>query len=350
MEPITHLLTGAVLSRTGFNRKAASMTAAMVVAAEFPDIDVAWGILGPVVGFQHHRGITHTYLGIAVEAVILASVFSAFDRWRSGGKATASWGWLYAGTLVALLSHLLLDWTNNYGVRPMFPFDPHWYAGSFVFIFEPVMFGLLLLALVAPMLFGLINSEVGASNKKFRGRGWAIAALLGVAALFGFRYVEHGKALQIALDNAPPGTTSVFASPHPINPFAWSTVSATPDFYQLGTVDSLRGIAEPVVASDKIYPEPVKLATLVAKRSELGQPYLDWSMYPVLTETSRVQDENHPWTDVTFSDARFMYNVFGFGGRDKPAMTGVVTLDMSQSEGHRVLEMRMGERTQAGDK
>ena len=45
MEPITHMLTGAVLSRAGLNRKAKYMTAAMVIAAELPDIDVVWGVL-----------------------------------------------------------------------------------------------------------------------------------------------------------------------------------------------------------------------------------------------------------------------------------------------------------------
>ena len=34
MEPITHLMTGAVLARTGFNRKAAYATLAMTIAAE----------------------------------------------------------------------------------------------------------------------------------------------------------------------------------------------------------------------------------------------------------------------------------------------------------------------------
>ena len=38
------------------------------------------------------------------------------------------WGLLYGFVLIALLSHLLLDWTNNYGLRPFFPFNPHWYA------------------------------------------------------------------------------------------------------------------------------------------------------------------------------------------------------------------------------
>jgi inner membrane protein len=55
------------------------------------------------------------------------------------------WGWLYLTALIAALSHLLLDWTNNYGLRPFFPFNPRWYAGSFVFIAEPVIWALLVL-------------------------------------------------------------------------------------------------------------------------------------------------------------------------------------------------------------
>ena len=56
MEPVTHILTGAVLARAGLNRKAAYMTVAMAIAAEFPDIDTVWSALGPVTGFEHHRG------------------------------------------------------------------------------------------------------------------------------------------------------------------------------------------------------------------------------------------------------------------------------------------------------
>jgi inner membrane protein len=62
MEPVTHFLTGAVLSRAGFNRRTAYATLAMTLAAEAPDLDVLWAIRGPVASFQHHRGITHTFL------------------------------------------------------------------------------------------------------------------------------------------------------------------------------------------------------------------------------------------------------------------------------------------------
>jgi len=347
MEPITHMLTGAVLARSGLNRKAAYMTAAMVIAAELPDIDTVWSVFWPATGFGHHRGITHTFVGVPFEAALVMLGCWAFYRLRHGaGESPPSRAWLFIGSLLALLSHLLLDWTNNYGLRPFFPFNPRWYAGSFVFIFEPVMFVLLAGALIAPLLFGLINSEVGVRKETFRGRGWAIAALIGVAAMYGWRYVEHGRAIRIATEDAAPETTSVFASPHPVDPFTWSTVSDTPESYQLGTVDTRRGIALPHSASDTIYKAPATLAILAAKRSQLGRIYLDWSKCPVISESDRQTDPAQPRTEVTFEDARFMYDVFGLKMRENVPMKATLTLNMAAPEGQRVVEMKMGERVE----
>src|SRR5262249_23655145 len=63
MEPVTHLLTGAAISRAGLNRKTALATLTLVIAAEIPDIDMVFYPFGAVTGFGHHRGITHTLLG-----------------------------------------------------------------------------------------------------------------------------------------------------------------------------------------------------------------------------------------------------------------------------------------------
>ena len=239
-----------MLARTGFNRRAAYATVAMAVAAELPDIDMLWAFGGPVRELEHHRGITHTLVGIPFEAALLTAVCWGVYRWRKGkagvGKAAAPANWLllFAGTLLALCSHILLDWTNNYGVRPFFPFDPHWYAGSFVFIFEPVLFLILVAVLVLPWLFSLINAEVTSRQGGFASPGWAWAGVLLVAGLYGYRASEHATALRLAAENTP-GATRVFASPHPINPWTWSTVADTPASYQLGTVDTRTGLATP---------------------------------------------------------------------------------------------------------
>lgn len=337
MDPVTHLMTGAVLARSGFNRKAAYATLAMTLAAEIPDLDVLWSVRGPVAAFQHHRGWTHAFLGLPLEAAVIVAAVWLFHRWRlKRGKtvdhaAPVRWGLLYLFAIVALLSHLLLDWTNNYGLRPFFPFNPRWYAGSLVFIIEPVLFALLVIGLVAPALFGLINSEVGVRKPKFRGRGWAIAALIGIAALWGWRAVEQHSAVQLAM-NGQYGDVQgnvqilrVTAEPYPINPYMWHVIVETPDFYQLATVNALDGTITANDRTDAIYKPAETAATLAAKRSWLGRVYLDWSEIPLVTPIG-----TDPFTGVTrvsFEDLRFMYDTPFTRSRENPPLAGEVSVD-----------------------
>src|SRR5271169_3712011 len=86
MEPVTHFLTGAVLGRAGFNRRTAYATLAMTLAAEAPDLDVLWGIRGPVAALQHHRGITHTFLGAPFVALATTGVVYLWHRFRTRNK------------------------------------------------------------------------------------------------------------------------------------------------------------------------------------------------------------------------------------------------------------------------
>lgn len=344
MDPVTHFLTGACLARAGLNRKAAYTTLAMTLAAEMPDLDTLWSLGGPIAGFQHHRGWTHTFLGVPFEAAALLGLVWALHRWRlkRGGttRAPVRWGWLWGFCVLALLSHLLLDWTNNYGLRPFFPFNPHWYAGSLVFIFEPVIFGLLVLGLVAPALFGLVGSEVGVAREQFRGRGWAAGALLGMATLWGWRAYEHARAIELASAGEYGGAAirRVFASPEPINPFRWHTVVDTADFYQLGLVDT-RTDAVTATPDDLLYKPPTTLATLPAKRCWLGEAYLDWSSYPLITDIGQNGDG---LTEVTFRDARFMYDTFLIRGRQHPPLGGTVYLNGER----RIVAMEMNGRAQ----
>jgi inner membrane protein len=351
MEPVTHILTGACLARTGFNHRAAYATLTMAVAAEFPDIDTLWGLRGPVEGFQHHRGITHTFLGVPFEAALIVAAVYGLHLWRLR-RATSStkpltaapvrWVALYFLALLALLSHLLLDYTNNYGVRPFYPFNPHWYAASIVFIFDPLIFLLLLSAFVAPWLFGLVGSEVGARRQPFRGRGWAIAALLGVVACWGFRETEHEHAIQMELaqnvaapvaPNADPDadTTPVYlaaqralASPDPISPFRWSGVIDYGSVYQLTGLNT-RTLA--LTLADNFVSKPDRSpAVLAAEASPLGRAYIDWSPMPFVRAS---EPDAQGRIAVTFQDPRFMGGFLGGMSQSTghSALTGVVTLD-----------------------
>jgi inner membrane protein len=340
-------MTGAVLSRTGFNRKAAYATAAMTIAAGFPDIDTLWLLKGPIAAFEHHRGFTHTFLGVPFEAAVITGAFWLFHRWRLKQNkplkqpAPIHWPRLYLFTLIALLSHILLDYTNNYGIRPFSPFNPRWYSASIVFIVEPVITFLLISALVAPILFGLVGSEVGARRQPFRGRGWAIAALTGILAIWGLRFVERQKALQLAqsADYNNATVLRVDANPNPINPFRWQTIAETPRTYQLGSANTLTNALTTNTLADTFYKPPTTLATLAAKRSWLGRIYLDWSPYPLVTDTGLTPDN---LTAVTFRDLRFFSDTTFLNRRDNPPLSGTVFIN----DDRRVDHMEMNGRTQ----
>ncbi len=348
MDPVTHFLTGACLARTGFNRRSRYATLTMVLAAEAPDLDTLWAIRGPISSFTHHRGWTHTFIGLPVDAAAVLGAVWLWHRWKTRRERDpnhlsantpaphrehhprnlpARWGQLYLFALLALLSHLLLDWTNNYGLRPFFPFNPRWYAGSFVFIVEPVLLAFLVIGLVAPVLFGLVNSEIGARRQPFRGRGWAIAALGGVVLLWSLRGYERLRAedLARAADYGIVEIRRSTVSPYPINPFAWHGVVEAPNFFQLSTVDSLSGQVATSEQEDRLYKPPETRATLAAKQSPLGHAYLDWSPFPLVTESS--QPTSDGLTTIDLRDLRFAYDTIGMHGRQEPPLSGEVLVN-----------------------
>lgn len=345
MEPVTHFLTGACIARAGLNRKTAYATLAAVLAAEAADLDIVWTLGGPVEELKHHRGITHTFVAAPVVAGVVVGLIALLHLWQDQRRQrklatiklepgapipdrlqpkTIHWGWLYGTALIAALSHLLLDWTNNYGVRPFFPFNPRWYAGSFVFIAEPVLWALLLLALVMPWLFGLADREIGARRNPFRGRGWAIFALAGMVVLWGWRWSEHAHALAL-VQNAQIASAPVkrmAAEPYPVNPFRWHVIVETADFYQTAEVNTRTGEVDSDPQRDVLYKPPADAAVEAAKRTPLGQVYLDWGIWAVVRDVGQEPvagmdppqlPPNRQWTTVEFTDLRFDYSYLGTG-------------------------------------
>lgn len=312
MEPVTHFLTGACLGRAGFNRKAAYATLAMTLAAEAPDLDVLWGLKGPVAGFQHHRGITHTLIAAPVIALITVIVVWLLHSCRKKPPAVAPrWGLLWVFCFIAVLSHLLLDYTNNYGLRPFFPFNPHWYSLSIIFIFDPIIFLALLASFFMPWIFGLADREIGARRPKFRGRGWSIAMLIVIVLWWSLRNAEHAHAIELVRNGGYVGEqiTRIDAEPAIVDPFAWRVIAETKDYYEIIEVHTLHNQVESDSAST-IYKPEVTPAVAAAKQSYLGRVYLGWSEFPVTTDVGSAPAEGaaappQGWHTVEFQDPRF---------------------------------------------
>jgi inner membrane protein len=353
MEPVTHFLTGACLSRAGFNRKTAYATLAAVLAAEAADVDILWGLRGPVDELKHHRGITHTFWAVPVVAGAVVGAVALWHLWREkrrnrrdapassddaliqnpkapSAPPTVHWGWLYLTACIAALSHILLDWTNNYGVRPFFPLNAHWYAGSFMFIVEPILYGIFFLAFVIPWLLGLADREIGARRMQFRGQGWAIFALAGMLVLGCVRWAEHAQALAMLgntnIASEPANRTA--AEPYPVNPFRWHAILETPDFYQTAEINTWSDNIESDSQRDVFYKPADTQAVEAAKRTSLGQVYLDWGTWAVVRDVGQEPapgmdppqlSPNRTWTTVEFSDLRFDYPFLGTRGASMSA-------------------------------
>ena len=246
------------------------------------------------------------------------------------------WRLLYGYSLVGVLSHLLLDFTNSYGLRPFAPFNWHWYSWDIVSIIEFAILIPLVLALAGPWFFGLMGSELGAKRQRFPGRPSAIAALVCIVLVWWARDYNHRRAVTLLKNDVYSGQepVRVFAGPYTLNPFKWLGVVETGTFYQSMIVDTLHDEVDPQKnAVTRYKPEETPLS-LAAKRSKLGKYYLDWSKFPQ-TEVEMVSDSEGGGAIVHIHDLRFVYP------DSKTNLLGIaVTVDYKGN----VLEQVMGDR------
>jgi inner membrane protein len=299
------------MARAGLNRKTALATATVTLAAEAPDLDVLGEFKGPVFGFAHHRGFTHSFLGIALVAAFVVGFM--YLIWRLRGRPVKNpnlpprWGVLFGFAYLAGLSHLLLDFTNNYGLRPFWPFSERWYSWDIVFIVEPIMLLLLLSGLLLPVIFNLVIEEIGPRRKAPYGRVGATLALAGIVALWAVRDFEHRRAIQALEARQYEGADPIRVSAYPFwwTPFRWNGVVETKNFFAVMLVDSLAPDVDPEGDRQIRYKPEETPVTLAAKKCSLGRVYLDWAKYPI-TETEPLEFGERGYI-VRFQDLRFDY-------------------------------------------
>ncbi|TFW17662.1 metal-dependent hydrolase [Duganella callida] len=124
---------------------------ACALASNFPDLDLflTRSLPAPLGYLLNHRGHTHTVLWAVPQALLLAALlwllWPAARRLLALSRA-ARWG-LALSVGVGFALHLLMDYTNSYGVHPWYPLDARWLYGDMVFIIEPLFW----VAIAVPM-------------------------------------------------------------------------------------------------------------------------------------------------------------------------------------------------------
>jgi len=298
MDNLTHSLTGLMLSRAGLNRWYPRADLVLIVSANIPDIDILAIARGPLYYFEQHRGITHSISAAPVMALLPVLLACAIGRTMRGWAA--AWGI----SIIGVASHLLLDWTNTYGVRMFLPFSAQWVHLDLNNLFDLLIWAVLLLGCLGPLVGKLVSSEIGA--KSGAGRGLAIFAL-SFFLIYDFgRFLTHQRAVEILNSrlyrDGPPTRVAAFPTAG-ISPLEWQGWIERPEFVMHFPVN-VRQEFDPEAGSTIYKPTPVPALDAARQASEV-QVFLKFAQYPLWSV--RVADNPEGAHQVELRDWRFPF-------------------------------------------
>lgn len=296
MDNITHSLTGLALARAGINRLSPRATLMLIISANIPDIDIVASARGSLAYLEAHRGYTHSILFLPLMAA-LSVLAAALFGWRRLPWMKA---WLIC--CVGVGSHLLLDWTNSFGVRLLLPFSSKWFHLDLNGLYDIWILIVLGLAAIWPLFSGMVSREIGARQPG--GHTSGIAALC-FFLLFDFtRATLHDRAVSQLQARLYDGQIPVRAAalPDSFSPLRWQGIVETSQAYRTLRVDTLEELD---LASAEIFYKPeVTQAIENAKASEPFRYCVYFFRFPVWSEqpviTTNGDDRRIELTDLRF--------------------------------------------------
>jgi membrane-bound metal-dependent hydrolase YbcI (DUF457 family) len=201
VDNLAHAVVGAALGRAVAGKKVPAAGWIGAVAANAPDWTELFIGFRPFSGAQAyytlHRGITHSFLGAAVETVamtgVLGGLFALLQRRRR--IRPVSIHFLTALVAAAVWSHVYMDWQGSYGLRPWLPWSTRWLYADWVAIVDPLFWLIPLVGLawgaerhwrdLLPfvLLAGLVVSALVLSGAVAAWLRWVCVALMVLGAV-----------------------------------------------------------------------------------------------------------------------------------------------------------------------
>jgi inner membrane protein len=140
MDPLTHYLSAKVTQHLFIKEPKNRYVSIFLLSAVFPDIDYVTRIFGMATYLKYHRGITHSFIGIAFLSAGLAYLFSLREK--------GSFKYLFSLAYLSMFIHIMLDWTNSYGTKLFLPFSDHRAALDAIFIIDIYILAVFTVAII----------------------------------------------------------------------------------------------------------------------------------------------------------------------------------------------------------
>lgn len=153
MDSVTQMLFGATVGQAGFRRRLGRKAlVAGAILGSIPDMDVVVGwIAGPFASWEHHRGLTHSLFFGPVVGPLIGWGIWRLHRWHTVDRSDVvhvdtlrAWIWL---SILALMTHPLIDLFTSYGTQLLWPVTTTRFAVDALPIIDPV-YSLILVAVL----------------------------------------------------------------------------------------------------------------------------------------------------------------------------------------------------------
>lgn len=295
MDNICHTLVGAALAEAGLKRRTALGSATLMIAANFPDVDVIAVPLGHSLGFR--RGITHGAPALVILPVILTLIMIGWHRWRRRGEAPKPAALLLLST-IGILTHPLLDWMNTYGMRWLMPIDPTWWYADTLFIIDPWI----LLALIVGIWLSRRRERRGTIAIAPMPARIALGSVAMYIAVMGALSAMTREGARSALRAQGVTPDTIVVDPVFANPFRRGVTYLWEGSYRLATYRLLpsRDLSAPWF---EIPMNSGHEAVDVARQTPAGREYHSWTRLPYY-----VVDQVGDTSWVSIGDARYTLN------------------------------------------
>jgi len=113
-----------------------------VVGSHAPDFDTVFKMKNNATYIRHHRGASHSIPAIILWGLLVSGIIYLF-------APQVSYLHLWLWTFLAVIIHVTVDLFNAYGTQALRPFSNKWIAKGFINTFDPYIFSLNVVGIVA---------------------------------------------------------------------------------------------------------------------------------------------------------------------------------------------------------
>lgn len=223
MDTATHITMGIALGGIAtldpvVQQDSALFTAVMVgtiVGSHAPDFDTILKLRNNATYLRHHRGITHSIPLVIFWGIAISSIIYLF-------LPEVNFLHLWLWTSLAVILHVFVDIFNAYGTQAYRPFTKKWVAHGFISTFDPYIFSLHVIGIIAWIL--------GATP------GYTWLAIYFIILLYYIkRYMDKREIVKLIYEHFD--YTEKIATSPTTKQNIWRIAITTKDFYYVGQVE-----------------------------------------------------------------------------------------------------------------